>query len=358
MLTGARSEEPRASTAPVSHVPALRIKCRSMPANDATGSRARPARCQARSHLPFTRRAATFVLFIFLSAVTASAAAPNDSSTEKPSYTLTAWTGQGDLILGDVFAIAEDRDGYLWLGTSNGLVRFDGAVFTRRATGTPARAAEGPVSALLGARDGSLWVGGAGELVRMKTDGIAHFAPGTVPLPGSDRGASRRPDGNHLGRRARRRLRLPSRPLGACGGHAGTGRWDRLQHLRRPGWPVVVGHIKRGVRQRASRVRVDACRTDLRAGLRAGPPWPDVDHRHEGDDKTADHGRRADSPPWCPRTGGRLAHGSGSRRQPVGGGSRWRTAASRRRRLWSIRARTVSVRAQDLRIPEVDLFRP
>ena len=99
------------------------------------------------------------MLLLCLPAVTASTAPLNDSSTVKPSYTLTAWTGQGDVSLGDVFAIAEDRDGYLWLGTSNGLFRFDGAVFSRRATGAPTRATEGPVSALLGARDGSLWVG-------------------------------------------------------------------------------------------------------------------------------------------------------------------------------------------------------
>jgi signal transduction histidine kinase/ligand-binding sensor domain-containing protein len=126
------------------------------------------------------------VLFILLHAVAVSAAT-GEFSTGKPSYTLTAWTRQGDLSLGDVFAIAEDRDGYLWLGTSNGLVRFDGAVFTRRATGTATRATEGPVSALLGASDGSLWVGygGAGGLVRIHTDGIAHFRPGHGHLPGS-----------------------------------------------------------------------------------------------------------------------------------------------------------------------------
>ena len=155
-----------------------------MPANVARG-RVRQARCPGRSNLSFTRRATTFVCLLFLLASVASAAAPNDSAGEKPSFTLTAWPGQVDISLGDVFAIAVDRYGYLWLGTSNGLVRFDGAVFTRRATGTSTTATEGPVSALLGARDGSLWVGGANDLVRMRTNEIAHFTPGTSPLPGS-----------------------------------------------------------------------------------------------------------------------------------------------------------------------------
>src|SRR5262245_22498556 len=164
----------------------FRIKCRSMPANDATGSRARQPRCNARSHPQLARSAAALVLFSFLHAAAAPAAAPSDSSTGKPSYTLTAWTGQQNLSLGDVFAIAEDRDGYLWLGTSNGLVRFDGAVFTRRATGAPAKA-DGPVSALLGASDGSLWIGhgGAGGLTRMGKDGTTHFSAGSDAVPAS-----------------------------------------------------------------------------------------------------------------------------------------------------------------------------
>src|SRR5687768_12204430 len=126
------------------HTPAHGVRCR----------RAGSVRRSVRSRRPFIRRlAAAAILLGSLHAAARSAAAPHDSATDKPSYTLTAWTGQQDLSLGDVFAIAEDRDGYLWLGTSNGLVRFDGAVFTRRATSTPSNAVEGPVSALLGARD-------------------------------------------------------------------------------------------------------------------------------------------------------------------------------------------------------------
>src|SRR6188474_3387839 len=102
------------------------------------------------------RTAAAALLLAWLHVATAAVAATTHPGGAKPSYTLTAWTGHQNLSLGDVFAIAEDRDGYLWLGTSNGLIRFDGAVFTRRATGALAKA-DGPVSALLGASDGSLW---------------------------------------------------------------------------------------------------------------------------------------------------------------------------------------------------------
>lgn len=148
-----------------------------MPATRVTGSRVRLAR----------RHAGSIIVFAFLHVGTAWAAEPLHFPTGKPSYTLTAWTRQGDVSLGDVFAIAEDRDGYLWLGTSNGLFRFDGAVFTRRGTGTPPKVTEGPVSALLGARDGALWVGyaGASGLVRIHAGQNAHFNPDSDPLPRS-----------------------------------------------------------------------------------------------------------------------------------------------------------------------------
>ena len=127
------------------------------------------------------------MLLVSLCPLTPSEAAPPDAETAGPSYTLTAWTGHQDLPLGDVFAIAEDRDGYLWLGTSNGLVRFDGAVFTRRVTGTLTQAIEGPVSALLGARDGSLWIGRGGPagVTRISRGEITHFSAGADLLQGS-----------------------------------------------------------------------------------------------------------------------------------------------------------------------------
>ena len=118
---------------------------------------------------------------------------------DEPSYALTAWTGQAGLSLGDVFAITEDRDGYLWLGTSNGLVRFDGAVFARRETGVQRMsAADQAVSALLGARDGSIWIGhsGAGGIARITGDTITRFGidagipPGGIMAIHEDRGGT------------------------------------------------------------------------------------------------------------------------------------------------------------------------
>ena len=73
-------------------------------------------------------------------------------------YTHTKWTDSAGL-KGRVYSMAQTSDGYLWLGTEFGLVRFDGIRFV------PSGPAVGPslpgaiIWSLMAARDGSLWIG-------------------------------------------------------------------------------------------------------------------------------------------------------------------------------------------------------
>ncbi|MEI2727200.1 MAG: two-component regulator propeller domain-containing protein [Verrucomicrobiota bacterium] len=46
-----------------------------------------------------------------------------------PSYQIDVWRADEGLPQGTVTSIAQTPDGYLWLGTQNGLVRFDGVRF-------------------------------------------------------------------------------------------------------------------------------------------------------------------------------------------------------------------------------------
>jgi len=52
------------------------------------------------------------------------------TSNAAPSYIVDVWGTKRGLPHSSVIATAQTRDGYLWLGTGNGLVRFDGIRFT------------------------------------------------------------------------------------------------------------------------------------------------------------------------------------------------------------------------------------
>src|SRR5688572_29919589 len=74
-------------------------------------------------------------------------------------YSFAAWTERDGAPLGVVRAVVQDRQGYLWLGTGSGLVRFDGVRFsTAAALGFP-ELPETMVRSLVIARDGALWIG-------------------------------------------------------------------------------------------------------------------------------------------------------------------------------------------------------
>ena len=74
-------------------------------------------------------------------------------------YAHTSWKVRDGFTKGAIFAIAQTPDGYLWLGTESGLVRFDGV---RPVSWQPPSGQQLPgnfVNALLAARDGTLWIG-------------------------------------------------------------------------------------------------------------------------------------------------------------------------------------------------------
>ena len=67
-------------------------------------------------------------------------------------YTVTSWTLADGVPIGPINAIAQSADGYLWLGTTRGVVRFDGARFTPWDGIYPTRLPEAEVLALSGSR--------------------------------------------------------------------------------------------------------------------------------------------------------------------------------------------------------------
>jgi ligand-binding sensor domain-containing protein len=82
------------------------------------------------------------------------------------------WSSENGLAAGDIYALARTRDGFLWLATDAGLMRFDGTRFELPDnTQFPVPVGES-VSCLLVDRQGALWAGTArGRLLRRSLGG-------------------------------------------------------------------------------------------------------------------------------------------------------------------------------------------
>jgi ligand-binding sensor domain-containing protein/AraC-like DNA-binding protein len=82
-----------------------------------------------------------------------------------------AWTTENGLPQNTVYALAQDRDGCLWIGSEGGLGRFDGSVFTVFKKNSTLGLASDSITALCPDRDGSLWIGTFGGGLRRFRDG-------------------------------------------------------------------------------------------------------------------------------------------------------------------------------------------
>jgi hypothetical protein len=115
----------------------------------------------------------------------------------------TSWDAKHG-INGTVTALAQTTDGYLWVGTSDGLLRFDGISFERYQPESGSLLATF-VTALMAVPDGGLWIG-------YKTNGASFLRNGRITnYTDSDGFPVRygeslrsRPHWKYLGRRGRR----------------------------------------------------------------------------------------------------------------------------------------------------------
>lgn len=78
----------------------------------------------------------------------------------EPIFTFRCWQSQQGLPQDRVRTLAQTRDGYIWVGTDDGVARFDGARFV--SFGLPEGISSRPVRTLFGDSHGSLWIGSVG----------------------------------------------------------------------------------------------------------------------------------------------------------------------------------------------------
>jgi signal transduction histidine kinase/ligand-binding sensor domain-containing protein len=116
---------------------------------------------------------AVCVLLMLFPATSARAVDPNKQLSQ---YAHTAWRIQDGIFTGAPNMITQTMDGYLWIGTQTGLVRFDGVRFV------PWSPPEGKqllssnsIFSLLAARDGSLWIGTGTNLAHLKDNDLINY---------------------------------------------------------------------------------------------------------------------------------------------------------------------------------------
>src|ERR1700684_2936216 len=74
-------------------------------------------------------------------------------------YTSKLWQATDGLPDQSIRAFAQTADGYLWIGTGGGLLRFDGTHFVVYDHENTPGLTESGINCLTVARDGALWIG-------------------------------------------------------------------------------------------------------------------------------------------------------------------------------------------------------
>ena len=113
-------------------------------------------------------------LWMLLLGLAASAQGTRLTHNPLSGYTSRVWKTSDGLPEQIVQAFAQTPDGYLWIGTSGGLLRFDGARFVAYTQDTLPAMAENSVFCLTTSRDGSLWIGMEGGGLMRWSHGIFH----------------------------------------------------------------------------------------------------------------------------------------------------------------------------------------
>ncbi len=91
-------------------------------------------------------------------------------------YDIRVWQTDEGLPQNSVNAIAQTSDGYLWVGTREGLARFDGLHFTPVDEAAAPHLKNASIAALCVSRDGSLWIASESNgLTRLKDGSFTHF---------------------------------------------------------------------------------------------------------------------------------------------------------------------------------------
>jgi signal transduction histidine kinase/ligand-binding sensor domain-containing protein len=105
-----------------------------------------------------------------------------DPNRRISQYAHTAWRMQDGFFQTSPSAVAQTQDGYVWIGTRSGLMRFDGVRFVPWNPQHGERLPSDEIYRLLAARDGGLWIGTRSGLSHWKDQKLTNYPGGPAGI--------------------------------------------------------------------------------------------------------------------------------------------------------------------------------
>ena len=106
-----------------------------------------------------------------------------EAASASPNFVTRFWLRENGLPENKVSAVLQTRDGYLWVGTYNGLARFDGVRFVNFDSGNTPEMTDSVVTSLFEDKDGTLWIGHETGEVTLRVNGKFRPAETAVRWP-------------------------------------------------------------------------------------------------------------------------------------------------------------------------------
>lgn len=122
----------------------------------------------------YFRRQVSWVVLILHFLLFCKAAYALNPNKEITQYSREVWRKEAGLPSGSILSIMQSRQGYLWFGTFNGLVRFDGVAFKVYDRSNTPELLNNGIRKVMEAKDGTLWIATNGGGLASYKDGRWH----------------------------------------------------------------------------------------------------------------------------------------------------------------------------------------
>src|SRR5580704_8812289 len=126
-------------------------------------------------NVPVTKRRRRAWDFCLLLVLIPHSVLANPSDRTIAQFVHTSWTAKNG-VPANISALAQTTDGFLWLGTPQGLYRFDGVAFERYQPESGSAFPSNHVVSLLALPDGDLWIGFRNGLSRLRSGHLTNYA--------------------------------------------------------------------------------------------------------------------------------------------------------------------------------------